>query len=225
MNKSFKFIFFDINNIITNEKEQIKEGDELKNEIKEKFVFINSIIDNFIDNHILVDVEKEEKFSVYQTSFIYQIENGIMQNFRFFLFRQIINDIFNIEVDAFFIVLNLEKNNNKELLEKLFSHIINNCKIKVYFLGIYESNNNIITTKENISDLFIDEEQPIDYKYKEININKEKDDINEKIDKFIEEAMLDVYTIEKENNFEGSSKGTIGKDRNDNNSVSGCLII
>ena len=54
MNKSFKLYFLDINNIILDEKVEINNDDELKIEIKEKFEFIESIINNFIENHILV---------------------------------------------------------------------------------------------------------------------------------------------------------------------------
>ena len=44
MNKSFKLYFLDINNIILDEKVEINNDDELKIEIKEKFEFIESII-------------------------------------------------------------------------------------------------------------------------------------------------------------------------------------
>ena len=43
---SFKIIFFDINKTIIDEKKVIKDGDELKKEIKERFKFLDSIINN-----------------------------------------------------------------------------------------------------------------------------------------------------------------------------------
>ena len=61
MKKIYNFIFLDVNNIILDEKAEIKDGDELKKEIKEKFEFIDSIINHFIENQILIDIEKEEK--------------------------------------------------------------------------------------------------------------------------------------------------------------------
>ena len=88
MNKSFKLYFLDINNIILDEKVEINNDDELKIEIKEKFEFIESIINNFIENHILVDIEDEEKNLVKMTSFIYQIEKGVMKTYKFFLYIQ-----------------------------------------------------------------------------------------------------------------------------------------
>ena len=226
MKKSYNFIFIDINNIIFDEKTEIKDGDELKKEIKEKFEFIDSIINHFIENQILIDIEKEEKYSVKRNSFIYQIDNGIMKKYQFLLLRKIIKDIFNIEIDAIFLVLDLEKGSDEELLKQLVEKIINNSKTKLYFLGIYKSKNKIEIKKENIFDLFIDQDQQVDHKYTEININNEdKDEINEAIDKFIEEAMFDVYISEKETNFENLKKGASVKDIGENNSISGCVII
>ena len=226
MKKIYNFIFLDVNNIIFDEKAEIKDGDELKKEIKEKFEFTDSIINHFIENQILIDIEKEEKYSVKRNSFIYQIDNGIMKKYQFLLLRKIIKDIFNIEIDAIFLVLDLEKGSDEELLKQLVEKIINNSKTKLYFLGIYKSKNKIEIKKENIFDLFIDQDQQVDHKYTEININNEdKDEINEAIDKFIEEAMFDVYISEKEKNFEGLKKVKAIDDKNENNSISGCVII
>ena len=226
MKKIYNFIFLDVNNIILDEKAEIKDGDELKKEIKEKFEFTDSIINHFIENQILIDIEKEEKYSVKRNSFIYQIDNGIMKKYQFLLLRKIIKDIFNIEIDAIFLVLDLEKGSDEELLKQLVEKIINNSKTKLYFLGIYKSKNKIEIKKENIFDLFIDQDQQVDHKYTEININNEdKDEINEAIDKFIEEAMFDVYISETEKNFEGLKKVKAIDDKNENNSISGCVII
>jgi hypothetical protein len=54
MEDSYNLIFLDINNIIFDEIFEINEGENLKEEVKEKFEFISSIIKNFVDNHILV---------------------------------------------------------------------------------------------------------------------------------------------------------------------------
>ena len=122
--------------------------------------------------------------------------------------------------------MDLEKGSDEELLKQLVEKIINNSKTKLYFLGIYKSKNKIEIKKENIFDLFIDQDQQVDHKYTEININNEdKDEINEAIDKFIEEAMFDVYISEKEKNFEGLKKVKAIYDKNENNSISGCVII
>ena len=69
MDDSYKIIFLDINNIIADEIVDMKDGDDIKHEVKEKFEFLSSIINNFIDNHILVDIEKEENYIFHLTSF------------------------------------------------------------------------------------------------------------------------------------------------------------
>ena len=226
MKKSLKLIFLDINNIILDEKIKLEDGDELKKDIQEKFEFIHSIIDNFKNNQILIDLETEEKYSVQQNSFIYQIEEGVMQNYKFILYRQLINNIFNFEIEAFFIVIDLEKEFVNELLEKIINKISENTKIKMYILGIYKSKNEVKLTKEKIDDLFVDQKQTIDYKYIEVNNNDDKEDINQKMDNFIEEAMLDVYKAEKESdNFEVPKKKKFSNKETDNVADSVCMII
>ena len=226
MKKSLKLIFLDINNIILDEKIKLEDGDELRKDIQEKFEFIHSIIDNFKNNQILVDLETEEKYSVQSNSFIYQIEEGVMQNYKFILYRQLINNIFNFEIEAFFIVIDLEKEFVNELLEKIINKISENTKIKMYILGIYKSKNDVKVTKEKIDDLFVDQKQTIDYKYIEVNNNDDKEDINQKIDNFIEEAMLDVYKAEKESdNFEAPKKKKFSNKETDNVADSVCMII
>ena len=218
MNKSFKLYFLDINNIILDEKVEINNDDELKIEIKEKFEFIESIINNFIENHILVDIEEEEKNLVKMTSFIYQIEKGVMKTYKFILFRKIIDEIFNIEVDAFFVVVDLEKDSSK-LLKTIIDEIIKGTNIKFYILGFYKSKSDIKISKEKLEDLFEDKEQ-IEYKYSEINNNEEKDEIQQKIDKFIEQAMFDIYLTEKEGN------GNLKNDKNQiDKAASKCIIM
>ena len=218
MNKSFKLYFLDINNIILDEKVEINNDDELKIEIKEKFEFIESIINNFIENNILVDIEDEEKNLVKMTSFIYQIEKGVMKTYKFFLFRKIMDEIFNIEVDAFFVVVDLEKDSSK-LLNTIIDEIIKGTNIKFYILGFYKSKSDIKISKEKLEDLFEDKEQ-IEYKYSEINNNEEKDEIQQKIDKFIEQAMLDIYLTEKEGN------GNLKNDKNQiDKAASKCIIM
>ena len=218
MNKSFKLYFLDINNIILDEKVEINNDDELKIKIKEKFEFIESIINNFIENHILVDIEEEEKNLVKMTSFIYQIEKGVMKTYKFFLFRKIMDEIFNIEVDAFFVVVDLEKDSSK-LLKTIIDEIIKGTNIKFYILGFYKSKSDIKISKEKLEDLFEDKEQ-IEYKYSEINNNEEKDEIQQKIDKFIEQAMFDIYLTEKEGN------GNLKNDKNQiDKAASKCIIM
>ena len=126
---SFKIIFFDINKTIIDEKKVIKDGDELKKEIKERFKFLDSIINNFIDTHLLIDVENEEKFSLKQTYFIYQIEKGVTKSYYFYLVRKLDIKIFNNIINAVFIIIDLEKDNSIELLGRILSKTEDNTLI------------------------------------------------------------------------------------------------
>ena len=110
---------------------KVNNVDELEIEIKEKFKFIESIINNFVENHILIDIEIEEKNLIKMTSFIYQTEKGVMKNYKFFLLRKIEDEMFNNDVDALFLVVDLEKD-SKKLLETLISEIIKEAKINYY---------------------------------------------------------------------------------------------
>ena len=222
MKKSFKFFFLDINNIILDEKVKVNNVDELEIEIKEKFKFIESIINNFVENHILIDIEIEEKNLIKMTSFIYQTEKGVMKNYKFFILRKIEDEMFNNDVDVFFLVVDLEKD-SKKILETLISEIIKETKINLYFLGYYKSKNDIKIAKDDIEDLIENDALEIEYKYSEIDINNEdKDEINHKINEFIEQAMSDIYVSEKDDN---SKKDKMENDKDVNNfSGSHCKI-
>ena len=226
MEDSYNLIFLDINNIIFDEIFEINEGENLKEEVKEKFEFISSIIKNFVDNHILVDIENEENYIFQSTSFIYQIENEIMKKYKFFLFRKF-NENVNIQIDAFFIIMDLEKEYSKESFEKIIDIIINNSTLKIYILGIYRSKNDIVITKEIIEDFLKKQNCQIDHKYTEININNEdKDEINDTIEKFIEEAMFDVHIKVKEDKIKDGINNTYNsKDKGENDSKSFCMIF
>jgi len=212
MDDSFKIIFLDINNIIPEENVELTDGDDLKPEIKEKCEVINSILDNFIENNILVDVEKEEKYSFQVTSFIYRLDKTTIKTYKFYLFRQI-NENINIDISAFCIFFNLEKECSKELVETLIGLIEKMDIINICILGYYKSKNNIVTTKENIEELLKDENgTPIDHKYLEIELNKESEN---QVNEYIGELMKEIY------NEGGKKINDIG----DRNAQSGCILI
>ena len=225
-NKFYNIIFLDINKLILDDNKEINEGDKLKNEIKEQFDFIESILNEFVESHLLIDVEYEEKILLKLTNFIYQVEKGLTKNYRFLLFRKIDKNIINIYIDAIFIILDLENEKSKKLLESLVEINKINEKLKIYIVGTYKSDEKIILTKENIKDFFID--QPYDYKYTQININnKNKNEINQKFDKFIEEAMFDVYNSEKEDDKINIKikKKYVNKEKGENDSFSQCSLF
>ena len=214
---SYKIIFLDINNIIEEENVELKDNDELKPEIKEKFKISSSIIDNFIENHILVDVEKEEKFSYHLTSFIHRIDKNKIKTYQFYLFRQIVEDI-NIDFNACLIILNEEKELPIELLNKIIAIISENkiYNLKISFLGYYKIKDSIITTEEKIEQLFNEKNILTEYKYHEINLNNQDPNEVKKINDCIEELMKEIY----EENI-----GKKRKDKGDNNADSNCILI
>ena len=215
---SYKIIFLDFNNIITEENVELKDGDDLKKEIKEKFEVSSWIIDNFIENHILVDIEKEENYIYHLTSFIYRIEKNKTKAYKFYLFRQIDEHI-NIEPNACFIIFDLEKKISTQLIDKLKGIFDNIIKyIKLYILGYYKSKNNIVTEIEGIEAFLIDDKEAIEPKYLVIELNKENQEEVGKINKHIEDMLKDIYN---ENNTMGGKR----KDKGESMAQSGCILI
>ena len=216
---SYKIIFLDINNIIGEKNVELKNDDELKPEIKEKFEISSSIIDNFIENHILVDVEKEENYIYHLTSFIYKIDKNKIKTYKFYLYRQIDEKI-NIEFNACLILINLEKELPIELLNKIMAIITHKeiFNLKISILGYYKSNNSKITTSEYIDQLINEKNADIDYKYLEVDLNKQDlKEVNE-ITNFIEELVKEIY---EDNNGIGRTK----REKGENNAASNCILI
>ena len=216
---SYKIIFLDINNIIGEKNVELKNDDELKPEIKEKFEISSSIIDNFIENHILVDVEKEENYIYHLTSFIYKIDKNKIKTYKFYLYRQIDEKI-NIEFNACLILINLEKELPIELLNKIMAIITHKeiFNLKISILGYYKSNDSKITTSEYIDQLINEKNADIDYKYLEVDLNKQNlKEVNE-ITGFIEELVKEIY---EHNNGTGRKK----REKGENNAASNCFLI
>ena len=216
---SYKIIFLDINNIIGEKNVELKNDDELKPEIKEKFEISSSIIDNFIENHILVDVEKEENYIYHLTSFIYKIDKNKIKTYKFYLYRQIDEKI-NIEFNACLILINLEKELPIELLNKIMAIITHKeiFNLKISILGYYKSNDSKITTSEYIDQLINEKNADIDYKYLEVDLNKQDlKEVNE-ITTFIEELAKEIY---EDNNGTGRKK----REKGENNAASNCILI
>ena len=111
------------------------------------------------------------------------------------------------------------------MLERLIENINNSGNVNIYFLGYYKSKNDIVITKKNIEDLFIDQDSFVEHKYLEININENQEEVNEKMDKYIEELMNDIYLEEKAINIGSTSNRIKNYDRGENNSNSGCTLI
>lgn len=264
MSRDIEIIFIDINNIIEEEKEKDdekkkeddKNDEEKKDASKKKKTLLNKIIDHFLDNHILLDLENEEYEQYYEYSFIYQIYKGITKQFKFYLFTKLKQESFSIDSNGLFILCDLTNNKTKELLEKIIENIKKICPdIRLYILGIIKSKKEGVLTEELITKMFKEEEITLIYKEidfnnlnndneednkkdnkinnntdnnnminndnkniknenniinennKDINDGKKNDELNkegeieervyEKIDKFIEHTMLDIYNNKK----------------------------
>ena len=183
MSQDIEIIFIDINNIIEEEKEKddekgkkdVKNDEEKKDASKKEKTLLIKIIDHFLDNHILLDLENEEYEQYYEYSFIYQISKGITKQFKFYLFTRLKQESFSIDSNGLFILCDLENNKTKELLEKIIENIKKiGSDIRIYILGITKSKKEGVLTEELITKMFKDEE--ITLIYKEIDFNNIKND-------------------------------------------------
>lgn len=230
MSRDIEIIFIDINNIIEEEKEKDEEkkkeddknDEEKKDASKKKKTLLNKIIDHFLDNHILLDLENEEYEQYYEYSFIYQIYKGITKQFKFYLFTKLKQESFSIDSNGLFILCDLTNNKTKELLEKIIENIKKICPdIRLYILGIIKSKKEGVLTEELITKMFKEEE--ITLIYKEIdfnNINNDNEEDNKKDDNKINNNtdnnnMInnDNKNIKNENNIINENN----KDKNDGN--------
>ena len=234
-NKNIEIIFFDVNDFFDEEKEnneqeekeeeiqvekeeikeEIKEENEEEKEEKKEVSFLRKAIGYFLENQILIDVEIDEYKDFYLYSFVYQIQKDVAKHCKFYVFSKANQESFNIDSNGLFIFCDLEKEKNKELLEKVIENIKKICPpdIKIYILGIIKSNNEYTLNKESITKLF--EEEELHIKYKEININIKKN-INENEDNNKNNINNDNIIIENNKN-ENIKNDNNNKENNKNN--------
>ena len=179
MRHKLEIIFFDLKD---NNEENSDEKDEEDENKPEKFNEENSllykIIEHFLNNNIIIDLEKEEFEKFYLYSFIYQVQKGIARQCKFYLFNGLCEEAFEFDSDGIFIFCDLYKEKTKELLEELIEYIKKKCPqdIKLFIVGIISSKNKDNSIKVDVSELLKEEE--IDYKYKEINLNDNQNNNN-----------------------------------------------
>ena len=209
MSHKLEIVFFDLkdnnkeNNEENNEENnhENNEGNENKSEIFNKENSLSyHIIEHFIINNIIIDLEKEEcgKFHIY--SFIYQIQKGIAKQCKFYLFNDLCEEAFKIDSNGIFIFCELNNEKTKEFIEELIEYVKKTCPqdIKLFIVGIISSRNQNNLNKIDIPELIKEEE--IDYKYKEINLNDNQNNINN-----------------HKNNINNVKNNIILDDKNDNN--------
>ena len=207
--KSINIIFFDINNIIDEEIDNEQEEKKIQqNENKENNI-VKKAIKHFINNHILIDKETDEVDSYFECNFIYQIEENITQKCIFYSLSKVNVETFSLDVNGIFIFCDLDNEKNIELFQKVIENIKKKCphEIKIFILGI-KSKKEATQNKEIILSLFNEEEITFKYNEIDVNINENNDNNNENkdnelnkrdeemytnIDKYIEDAMNDIF--------------------------------
>ena len=188
MSQKVELLFFDINNIVDEDDEDENEDNNKNNneEIKENNInpkkdttLPQKFIEHFLDNNILIDLEKEDNEYFNSYSFIYQIEKGITKQCKFYLFNTLYQKSFTIDSNGLFVFCELNNMKSKNSLEKLIEYIKKTCSndIKLFIIGIIYLNKQSVFTKENIDEIFKDED--LKFNYNEITLNiKDKEQIN-----------------------------------------------
>ena len=200
MRHKLEIVFFDLKDNNEENSDENDEEDENKQEkINEENSFLYKIIDHFLNNNIIIDLEKEEFEKFYLYSFIYQVQKGIARQCKFYLFNGLCEEAFEFDSDGIFIFCDLYNEKTKELLEELIEYIKKKCPqdIKLFIVGIIASKNKDNSIKLDVSELLKEEE--IDYKYKEINLNDNQNDNNN-----------------DENNINNKKNNIDSNDKNDN---------
>ena len=171
MYKNIEIVFCDINNIIEEENNNEEIKDE-KDDNEKLMAF--KIINHFLDNHILIDLEKEKYEQYYEYSFIYQIHKHVANRCKFYLFTKVTQKSFIIDSNALYLFIDLENDETEELLQKAIEFVKKICPpdITIYILGMYEEKYQTVLSKESVTQLFFDAQ--INYKYDEINISINK---------------------------------------------------
>lgn len=201
MSHKLEIVFFDLKDSNEGNNEENNENDENDENKSEIFNKENSlsykIIEHFLSNNIIIDLEKEEcgKFNIF--SFIYQVQKGIAKQCKFYLFNGVCEEAFNIDSNGIFILCILNNEKTKELFEKVIEYVKKTCPqdIKLFIVGIISSKNKNNLNKLDIPELI--KEEDIDYKYKEINLSDNHNN--------------------GENNINNEKKNIILEDKNDNN--------
>ena len=223
MYENIEIVFFDINNFEEEENEE-EENEEKKEEKKDDIKIEKSdekkneksfplkVIEYFLENHILIDNEKEEFEDYDLYSFIYQIEKSEARQCKFYLFSKITQESFTIDSNGLFIFCELQNEKAREILEKVIEKIKRICPqdIIIYILGIIKSDKECFLNKENIIKIFSEEE--INIKYNEIDINDNK--INN------DNNLKNENDIKNDNNIINNNNINNEKDfNNDNNNI------
>ena len=203
---NLEILIFDINNFEDEENDNIakeKKEKDIKN--KEELLSYKAIT-HFLENHIILDMEKEENEDYNEYSFIYQIQKGITKQCKFYLFSRVTQESFTIDSNSLLIFYDLEDENSKELSKKVIENIKKICQqdIRIYIFGIINGNKECVLDQESIINLYKEEDINIKYNQisiKEDNINKnnegiKNDNLNDKDNNKSIENIKDEFNNE-----------------------------
>ena len=142
MTMQLKILFFDINSCDPESESLIEEENKKEESLSEKIIniFINEKI---IEKKSHKDNKNTENNYI---SFSYKIKSGNTCQIFFYNLNKF-DKVYSINLitDAFVILIDIEKENSFEKLNKLILYIKDNCpkEIKTYIFGIYQNKNNI----------------------------------------------------------------------------------
>ena len=156
-------VCFDINS--TREENQAKSDDNSEGLIENP----KRIFNNFFDNHKVLGVEKNEiNPSELNYKFCLNLPEKSTFQIRTISDLSFIHEI-SLNADSYIIFINLENPQTKEKIEYLMKYILESCcsvDIKTYIIGIYKEKPIDECKKEELENLFIDDN--LSYEYFEI---------------------------------------------------------
>ena len=230
--KSINILFFDINNIIIEDTDSQQEEKKI-DENKENNI-ANKAIKHFINNHILIDKETDEFDAYFECNFIYQIEENITKKCNFYLFSKVDLETFSVDINGIFIFCDLDNDKNEELFKTVIENIKKKCPsdIRIFILGMASKKETKIN-KDTILGLFNEEEMVCEFNEIDMNINENNENNNENkddkseeifkaIDKYIEDAMNNIY---KNTDSEKPSFSMNNSYNNNSNRAVSCSIF
>ena len=124
LSNNLEILIFDINNFEDEENDNnIKEKKEKDIKNKEELLSYKAIT-HFLENHIILDMEKEENEDYNEYSFIYQIQKGITKQCKFYLFSRVVQETFTIDSNALLIFSDLENENSYNFNNTIYCQLL-----------------------------------------------------------------------------------------------------
>ena len=219
MTMQIKILFLDINSFYN----------EIDIEKKKKEKLNDLIINIFINEHIIVgkkinnDKDNPENNFI---SFTYQVKAGSTARIFFYQLSNL-NKVYsiNLNVDAFFILVDIEEKNALNKLDKVIEYVKQYCpkKIETYILGIYKNKNNIIEDFNESKILKFLNKKKFLYNYQNVLLLKEDQEYKQ-INENFENILFKIFE-HKKNYKETNEEEEQIYDRDEDKSRSRCNLF